>query len=86
MTALILNMCLCNDLVKLLQSPFNVARARLKLYYALSFTTPLIMLIIITKLAYGQKYPTSLIETFKNGTKFEIDPIFQEIGDEPMQM
>jgi len=44
------------------------------------------MLIIITKLAYGQKYPTSLIETFKNGTKFEIDPIFQEIGDEPMQM
>jgi len=47
LVAMFLNLFLCDDLVRLLTSPFIVAKTRLMMYYTIAFTVPFILVIII---------------------------------------
>ena len=51
LVSMLLNMALCHDLVKLLESPFIVARTRLTIYYTFSFTLPLFIILLILAMA-----------------------------------
>jgi len=50
LVAMFLNLFLCDDLVRLLTSPFIVAKTRLMMYYTIAFTVPFILVIIIMKM------------------------------------
>ena len=47
LVSMFLNLFLCDDLVRLLTSPFIVAKTRLMMYYTIAFTVPFILVIII---------------------------------------
>jgi hypothetical protein len=47
LAAMISHMCLSYDLIATLRSPFNVAANRLKIYAALIYTVPTLIIIII---------------------------------------
>ena len=44
---MISNMCLCIDLIKTLESPFDVASARMKWYYLYTLALPFLIVVTI---------------------------------------
>ena len=49
--SLVSNMCLCHDLIKTLQSPFDSANKRMRNYQAIIFLSPFFIMIVILNLA-----------------------------------
>lgn len=47
LTSLMLNMCLCADLILTIQSPFTPASSRAKWYYLVSTVVPIVMVVMI---------------------------------------
>ena len=45
--SLLLNICLCYDLIKTIQSPFTPAASRAKFYYIFSIIVPLLIMALI---------------------------------------
>jgi len=65
LACMILNACLCHDLMKTLSNPFEVARSRLPTYFFVSFSIPVLLLSIIWLVAVypgGQRYPSLFYE------------------------
>ena len=63
---MISNMCLCIDLIRTLESPFDVASARMKWYYFYTLVIPLfIVTSIYVKNTHNYKYtfyPTDVMD------------------------
>lgn len=65
LACMLLNACLCHDLMKTLSNPFEVAKSRLMTYFVVSFSIPVILLSIIWTIAVkvgGQTYPSMFYE------------------------
>lgn len=54
LASLLSNLCLCHDLIRTLQSPFDVASARLKWYIGYSLLIPMIIMILVFQIGSRQ--------------------------------
>ena len=81
---MIANMCLCSDLIRTLESPFDVASARMKWYYLYTLGLPLLINLVIYTKNVGKYlnsfYPTEIIDLinylqYNYNKKNELSPV-----------
>lgn len=61
LASLISNLCLCHDLIRTLQSPFDVASARLKWYIGYSILIPMVIMIMVIYLGRKTKEKDDIV-------------------------